>query len=274
MTDSRLRLGPPVGLLALLAVLSLPQPARAGVTLTITPATQTVALGATFDVTIVASATDGAKFNAVALRIGFDPTALTPVPLAPLSSQLGSYMTSACSNIFHRFGATAAAESADASMFCNGTYLYGTGTVYRLRFTAANTVRTTTLTFQPNTQLIDGGLFVTPLITHDAAIGIGTAATLGLGDASHPGRLALSAGPNPSRDGALLQFGTALSREASIAIIDLQGRTVRRMHAVAGARAQWWDGRDAQGVKVAAGEYLMWVCQGERWAATRVTVVR
>ena len=71
------RAGSATGPLALLAVLCLPLTARAGATIAIMPATQTVAPGATFDVTIVVTPTAGTKFNAVQLRMGFDPAKLT-----------------------------------------------------------------------------------------------------------------------------------------------------------------------------------------------------
>lgn len=274
MRSDHIRRASSAGLMTLLAALHMPGAAFAGVTLSFSPAAQTVAPGATFDVLVTAEATDGAAFNAIGLHVGFDPAALTPVALSPLSAQIGPYMTGACGSFFHQFHAGASVDTADCSMLCSGVSLNGSGTVYHLRFKASTTVQTTTLRFLPATNVDNAGLFVLPLTTHDAGIGIGTPAILGVGDTPHPTRLALAIGPNPTRAGAIVDFGTTLTRDATVTIHDLQGRTLRAWTAPAGSRSAMWDGRDRAGVKVAAGTYLVSVRHGAEQAGSRITVVR
>lgn len=270
----RTRLAPRAGLLALLAALCLAPLAHAGATLSFSPPALQVAPGATFDVYVRVQPDGGSAFNAVGLRVGFDPAALTPVTLSPLSNQIGPYMKSKCSNFFHIFHAGASVDTADCSMLCSNTVLSDTGRVYLLRFRAANTVTTTTLHFMPGTSLDNAGIYVLPLVTQDGAIGIGTTPTLGVGDAPATGRLSLAVGPNPSRAGTLLAFGSALSHDASISVLDAQGRRIRSLIANAGSRAIWWDGRDGSGVRAAPGNYMLQVRHGEQQASAHVTVVR
>jgi hypothetical protein len=222
---------------------------------------------------IRAQATDGSTFNAVGLRIGFDPAALTPLTLSPLSSQIGPYMKSSCGSMFHQFRIGAGVDSADcARLGC--TSLADSGRVYHLRFRAANTVQLTTLRLLPSTTVVDAGIYVANVTTQDAAIGIGATPVLDAGGPPRASALSLAIGPNPTSGGAVVTFGTALSRDASVTILDLQGRTIRSSTARAGARSLWWDGRDNGGMKVAAGNYLLWVRQGAEQASTRLTVVR
>ena len=271
----RFRLAPPAGLIALLAALCLAPAAHAGATLSFSPPALQVAPGATFDVYVRVQMDGGSAFNAVGLRIGFDPAALTAVPISPLSGQIGPYMKStSCTNFFNQFHYGASVDSVDCSLLCAGVSLADTGRVYRLRFVAANSVRTTTLHFLPGTNLVNAGIYVLPLTTQDGAIGIGTAPTLGVGDAPATGGLSLAIGPNPSRAGTLLSFGAALSQDAAITVLDAQGRRIRSLTANAGSRAIWWDGRDDAGVRAAPGNYVVQVRRGAQQASTHVTVVR
>jgi hypothetical protein len=270
----RTRLAPPAGLLALLAVLCLAPAAHAGAILSFSPPALQVAPGATFDVYVRVQMTGGAALNAVGLRVGFDPAALTPVTLSPLSSQIGPYMRSKCGSFFHVFHAGASVDSADCGMLCANTSPNDSGRVYQLRFRAANTVRTTTLQFLSGTNVDSAGFYMLPLVTQDGAIGIGTAPTLGVGDTPAPAALALAIGPNPSRAGTLLSFGATLSQDAAVTVLDAQGRRIRSLIANAGARAIWWDGRSDSGVRAAPGNYIVQVRHGAQQASTHVTVVR
>src|SRR5437879_4467303 len=76
--------------------------AAPGVKVALLPAAQTVAPGAEFDLSLEVTRA-GSSFNAFDAIVGYDPAALTLVPLTPLSNQEGSYFVAACSNRFHRF---------------------------------------------------------------------------------------------------------------------------------------------------------------------------
>ena len=124
------------GLLALAAA-AWAGAAGAGVTVSLSPAAQTVAPGAEFDVLV--DVTAGSPFNAFDLLVGYDPGLLTPVPLAPLSGQIGPLPKNACAMPFHRFHGSAGADTANYSMLCAGVSVSGPGTIYKLRFRAAAT---------------------------------------------------------------------------------------------------------------------------------------
>lgn len=275
MKSHRFRLAPPAGLLALLVALCLPQAAAAAVALAFSPPAIQVAPGDTFDVYVRIQATSGAAFNAVGLRVGFDPAALTALPISPLSNQIGPYMKSTpCTNFFHNFHYGASVDSADCSLLCANISLADTGRVYRLRFIASNTVQTTTLRLLAGTNVVNAGIYQLPLVTHDGVIGIGVAPpTLGVGDGPRRAALTLAIGPNPSHAGTLLVFGTTLLQDARVSVLDAQGRMIRALTAAAGSRSIWWDGHDNAGVKAPAGNYLLWVRHGSEQASTRLTVV-
>jgi hypothetical protein len=81
---------------ATLAVALLAAPARAAVTVAITPANGTVTPGTDFDLFVdVTSA--GSQFNGFEMVVEFDPAVLTFVPLAPTTLQQGCLMTGSCS---------------------------------------------------------------------------------------------------------------------------------------------------------------------------------
>ena len=74
---------------ACLAVTALACPARASVTVQITPATLTVAPNSDFDVKLRITA-PGSAFNAFSAIVVYDPSMITPVQLSPLRTQLDS----------------------------------------------------------------------------------------------------------------------------------------------------------------------------------------
>ena len=261
--------GAVAGLLALLAA-PWAGTARAGVTVSLTPATQVVAPGAEFDVLV--NVTAGSAFNAFDLLVGYDPAVLTPVPLSPLANQIGPLVKNACATSFHRFHAGAGADTANYSMLCGGVSVSGPGTIYKLRFRAAATIAATTLQFRPGTQFFDAGVLVPGLVTHDAAIGIGTAATLDVGGVRP--LAALAAAPNPARGGTRFDFGAPLPARATLRVLDVQGRTVATLAAPAGARSLAWDGRDDAGVALAPGRYLTVLAGPGRTLRGSVTLVR
>jgi hypothetical protein len=262
--------GTAAGLLALLAV-PWAFAAHAGVSVALSPVTQTVAPGAEFEVTVAVTAA-GSPFNAFDLIVGYDPAALTPVPLSPLTDQIGPLVKNACPTQFHRFHASAGADTANYSMLCSNTSVSGPGTIYRLRFRAATTARTTTLRFRPGTAFFNAGIVVAGVQTQDAAVGIGMSATLDAGQQG-PG-LSLAAAPNPSRDGTRLDFGAPLPAAATLRVADVQGRTVRTLDVPAGARSAGWDGRDGSGLRLPPGRYAVALTGPGVRLHTQVTLVR
>src|SRR5262245_3824227 len=80
--------------------------AAAGVKVALLPATLSVAPGAEFDLSMEVTRS-GSNFNGFDAYVGWDPAALTFVPLSPISQQEGTYFSSACSNRFHLFHAGA-----------------------------------------------------------------------------------------------------------------------------------------------------------------------
>lgn len=246
------------GLLGLWAALCLSAgPARAAITVAMTPAAVTVAPGAEFEVTIQVTAA-GSAFNAFDTRVAFDPAALTPVQLSPVQSQIGSLFTANCSNLFHRFSAGAAEDTAGCSMLCNGVSTTGPGTVYRLRFRASNTVQQTVISFA-QLRFYQAGLFVLPVTSSPTGVGIGMAPPtvgappLGASD------LALSVGPSPVRSEARFAFSTPRPGRVTLDVFDVNGRRVRRVldeFRPAGASTVAWPAVDAAGVRVPAGAYF------------------
>lgn len=230
------------------------------ITAALTPPTQTVTPGTDFDVFFDVTAA-GAAFNGFDLVVQYDPAALTPVPLVPVSNQQGCLMTGACSgacpnNTFHRF--TTAGDSIVVSdvLLCNAFSLTGPGNLYKLRFHASNTQQVTQLTVR-RAQFFNAGLLVTPASVTGAQIGIGVSVGVGR---DLPG---LSAGvraePNPARGRVQFVPTGGAPGPAEAEILDLQGRLVRSLGAVTlGAGAGFsWDGSDLHGRRAPSGLYLV-----------------
>jgi hypothetical protein len=83
--------------------------------------------------------------------------------------------------------------------------------------------------------------------------------------------------PQPAREGtrATLQLGVAAEVRADV--LDVAGRCVRNLAAgrwAAGRRDIAWDGRDAMGIPVAAGIYLLEVRAGSERVGRRIIVTR
>ena len=111
------------------------------------------------DLTIVVTQS-GSAFNAFDAIVGYDPAALTLVPLSPLSLQQGSLMTGACSNTFHQFEQGADRDTITDALLCNATSVTGPGQIYRLHFRASATPQVTTVRFLPGLQFYNAGLYV------------------------------------------------------------------------------------------------------------------
>ena len=267
----------PALVIGLCALAGLAARASAGVSVGLTPATQNVTPGGDFDV-FVDVLSSGSSFNGFDAVVIYDPAALTFVPQSPTSLQQGCLMTgscsSACGNTFHRFSAAADSLSVSDVLLCNQTSLTGPGHLYQLHFHASNTAQVTHVTFR-SARFYDAGVFVTPVQTSDATIGIGV--NVGVGPGTPPGIARVRVEPNPSfgRVAFVAEGAAGLSAIQIIQIVDLQGRVVRELvpgAPGAGARLAW-DGRDERGVRVAAGVYLARIHQGGSIQHTRVVLL-
>jgi len=264
---------------AMVALASAASPARATVSAGLTPASQTVTPGTDFDVFFDITVA-GASFNGFDAVVSFSPSALTFVPLAPTSLQQGCLMTggcsAACGSTFHLFSAAGDSLSVSDVLLCNQIFLTGPGHLYKLRFHASNTPQITHVRVR-STNFYNAGLFVTPVSTSDATIGIGITLGVGPSGPAVPGRVRVE--PNPSfgrvafvSDG---EAGSGLDAVDAIDILDLQGRIVRSLvpgGAAAAARITW-DGRDARGVPVPAGVYQARIHRNGRTELTRVVLL-
>ena len=260
---------------AVLAALAAPaRPAHAAISVGLTPASQTVTPGTDFDLFIDITAA-GSAFNGFDAVVSFDPAALTFVPLAPTSAQQGCLMTggcsAACGNTFHVFSAAGDSLSVGDVLLCNEVFLTGPGHLYKLRFHASSTPQITQVNFR-HVNFYNAGLFVTPVGSSNATIGIGM--NVGVGPQG-PGASRVRVEPNPSF--GRVQFvseGGSGGLEA-VEILDLQGRVVRSLlpaGSTPGARVTW-DGRDVHGARVPAGVYQARVHRNGRTEHTRVVLL-
>lgn len=276
---SRLRSARAAALAWLLAgaALAAARPAAAGVEVAILPATSNVAPGAEFDVTIDVTQA-GSAFNGFVAIVGYDTTALTIVPAASVATQQGCLMTGACSaacgNTFHRFTPAGDSLTITAHLLCDQVALTGPGTIYKLRFRASNTNQVTWIRLRRAT-FYNAGLYVTPVATTDARVGIGI--PLAVGDGPPPAAgLRVRAEPNPARGRLALAVESDRAGELRAEIHDVAGRLVRRLDAgwrEAGLARLPWDGTDLAGVRVRPGIYLVSARIGGRVANARFAIV-
>jgi hypothetical protein len=245
-----------------------------GVHVALTPAASEVAPGAVFDLDIEIDEA-GSAFNGFDAVIGYDPAALTLIPLSPTSLQEGTLMTGACSNQFHRFQQATGTASVSDLLLCAGASITGPGQIYHLRFQASNTPQVTQVTFLPGLQFYNAGLYVNPAYPANAMIGIGT--TLGIDPQPDARKLTLRVAPNPAQGGTAFVVETVRPGPQRIRVVDIRGRLVWRLEdspATAGARRVSWDGRDAAGRPLPAGVYVVTVESGGRSTSSRVSLVR
>jgi len=99
-------------------------------------------------------------------------------------------------------------------------------------------------------------------------------------DATAPraAEFAVSASPNPARDGATtIRFAVAKPGPASLAVFDVAGRRVRTLldgPATAGERSIAWDGRTDTGARAGEGVYFVRLEAGGRSAVSRIVALR
>jgi hypothetical protein len=237
-----------------------------GVTVAVTPGSQTVALGAEFDLVLQVTQA-GSNFNGFDAQVSYDPAALTLIPKAPTSLQIGALMANACGTNFHRFLPGASVDTITEVVLCNGISVTGPGAIYKLHFKASSTAQVTNVRIVPGSlKFYNAGLFVLPVQSADAAIGIGTPVTAVEGDQAH-GPLHLSAFPNPGHGSIIFSSNHTGAGPESLTVRDVQGRTIRTL-AMPGRQASW-DGRRETGETVADGIYFATL-----HAAGRATTIR
>lgn len=246
-----------------------------GVTVALTPNGQQVVPGATFtiDVTVTNA---GSPFNGFDAVIGYDPAALTLVPMSPTSLQQGSLMTGACANTFHRFRQGTGTDTIACVLLCGGASVTGPGQIYRLQFQAAATPQVTVIRFLPGLQFYNAGLYVTPVHASNALVGIGMPAPVGVEPSSVPRNPGLRIAPNPARRGAVFTLEADRSGSQRLVILDVRGRLVRVLEdssAPAGTRTRAWDGLDGSGRVAAPGVYLVKFEVAGRSVSKRITVI-
>ena len=247
-------------------------PARAqGVSVVFGPAAQNVAPGATFDLDLVVDPA-GSEFNAFDAIVEFDPAALTPVPLVPKSLQLGSLITGACGNTFHIFKAGADRDTITVSLLCAGVSLTGPGTIYHLRFLASNTPQATTVRITDGSlKFYNAGLFVNPVTSGEAQVGIGVD-VVGVGNTPKLAAWSLAAAPNPSRGEVVFALSPGGPAAESLIVRDVQGRLVAKL---AGPASRFrWDGRRVAGDLAPKGIYFATAAVDGRRTTIRFSLVR
>jgi len=99
--------------------------------------------------------------------------------------------------------------------------------------------------------------------------------TVGVYDTDFAGGALDAPYPNPFSDFTQLSFSLEQSAQVEIAVVDLQGRVVRRLASgkfSSGNHMQRWNGRDDAGAKVASGLYLIQLRTESGVATTKVMV--
>ena len=241
-----------------------------GVTAALMPMGQTVSPGTDFDVELDVTQA-GSPFNGFGLTVSYDPAALTLVSQNPISLQEGSLMTTACTNRFHKFNPGAGVDTISDILLCSGVNLTGPGQLYKLRFHASSTPQVTMVRVVAGTlQFYNSGLYVNPVSSSDARIGIGM--TVGVGDPPQKGGLSLTANPNPSRGEVLFSTEGRSTSPETLRVRDLQGRIVRVL-AVNGGRTKW-NGLAESGEKAAPGIYFATLASGSSATTIRFSLVR
>ena len=233
----------------------------------------TVDPGAEFDLFLQVTQA-GSAFNGFDAIVGYDPAALTLIRL-PDAQQEGTLMTGACGNLFDRFAAGVDRDTISEVLLCNQTSVTGPGQLYRLHFRASTTPQVARIRFLPGLHFYNAGLYVTPVNSTDAAVGIGTALDVGEGPIGRG--LRLRASPNPSLSSTTVQVEVDEPGAQELRVCDVQGRVVRHLGSGAigpGSHRIVWDGRTDSGFRVPPGLYLITVQVGDRRAQARLLMLR
>lgn len=265
-----------VGAAVIVCVLAAGGARAQGVTVALTPSGVEVAPGSTFTIEITLTGA-GSAINGFDAVIGYDPAALTFLPTSPISLQQGTLFTGACGNTFHRFRAGASTDTLTSVLLCNGVSVTGPGQLYRLQFQASSTPQVTNVRFLAGLRFYNAGLYVNPVQSTDAVIGIGMSPAVGVEPTSLPKGIDLRIAPNPARNGATFTIDADRAGRQSLSVFDVRGRLVHLFEdsaSVAGTRRLTWNGLDREGRAVAPGTYLVIFQVGGRSVSNRVTLVR
>jgi WD40 repeat protein len=106
------------------------------------------------------------------------------------------------------------------------------------------------------------------------AVSVGPAMASGI---AAPRVALLGIAPNPLRDAAWLRFELARDAPARLSVYDVQGRLVRRLlddRLSGGVHRLRWDGRGADGRRMATGVYFLRLEQGTATRTLKLTIVR
>lgn len=263
-----------IALFAIAAVLAAAD-ARAAVSIAITPESTIVAPGAEFTVDIGLSEA-GDAINGYDAVVGFDPERLELLLPIPRSAGEGALFTDACPQRFLYISVEDDSSAVTVShvLLCAGARVTGPGDTYQLRFRARSIVGQTHLTLLDGTAAYDGGEYVEPLSTFDAAVWVGE----GSAAPARPVRPRLVAVPNPFNPRTEIRYEFARSERVRLEIFDLAGRrldTIFEGTASSGPFRFVWDGRDGRGLSLASGVYFARLTTATGIdAVTRMVLVR
>ena len=253
-----------------------PRPAHAaGVFLGFQADTLSVAPGATFTVEL-RTLQAGDAFNAFDASVLFDGSALTFVPLAPVSKQCGSLMTGACASTFHRFSAQPESLAITLVLLCNEVSVSDADVLYRVMFTAGNMPGWTRLRLGYNTQFYLGGTYLNRASARDMLVHIVDPPALGVGNPPRLPAAGIELGaprPNPARGAEALIVSLSLQQadDVTLELLDTLGRRVAarpREYLAPGMNRVHWGV-----IGLAPGRYLLRARTGRGLAVTRSWVV-
>lgn len=249
-----------------------------GVAAALTPLSQRVVPGSLVHIDITLTQA-GSPINGFDAFVGFDPAALTPIPMDPIGNQVGLLMTDACPEQFHRFGAgnVTPMDTVTVVLLCAGVSVTGPGQLYSLQFQASMTPQVTVVRFLPGLRFFNEGLYVTPVTFTDALIGIGMDPPTSVDPGVTLQTLGLQVAPNPTQGDAVFTVRADRSGPQGLMVTDLLGRVVRRFEdsvTTPGIRTVDWDGRDTMGNRLPSGIYFVTLDVAGRSVSKRVLLVR
>ena len=131
--------------------------------------------------------------------------------------------------------------------------------------------------FLPGLRFYNAGLYVNPLVSTDATIGIGVPVAVDEDAGPGGGVLDVTITPNPTRRGAVFTLKSDRPGLQRVGIHDARGRMVHRFGEIvagAGTRVLAWDGADSAGHAVPPGVYFVTYEVAGRRVSSRITLIR
>ncbi len=227
-------------------------------------------VGQTFDVQLTVAAPSD-SFNAFDAIITYDDSLLTLIKLSPVSLQLGSLMTSACSNHFHLFNDTGGTVTITDGLLCAGKKVAAPGIIYNLRFQVNATSAAFTTLHIERVRFADEGYYVEPVSWHDCPVYIGNITAVP--DAGPSGALLRAPVPNPFRGSVRLAYHLDRESPVRLEVFDVAGRRVRALvldTVAAGDHVAVWDGASETGAPVPTGLYFARIATDREQAVQRL----